>query len=194
MAENYYAQRGHCRHKPEGTVLLELRRADSSVAPGTVLDYSAAGLGIHLGSFLVEVGELVDLRLEKEGVTWNGRGYVRHCIDGRVGIEFDSPSLSILEMMGKGGCTDPAYLLEIAMRNARRRGKDVDALADDIGVPQATLHAIVSGQLTISRLSAESLRKLAHFAGVTVVEAYLAAGLLNPQDIQDARDIVALLA
>jgi len=194
MVENHYAQRGHCRHKAGGDVSVEVARPDHSVYRGMVMDYSSAGLVVEISGGKVKGGDPVDITVHKDDKTWNGHGQVRHCMDGRVGIEFDVPSTSILEMMGKGGCTDSAYLMEIAMRNARRKGRDVDALADDIGVSQATLHAIISGLLPVSRLSAENLRQLAKVAGVTVIEAYLAGELLEPEDIEEAKDIVALLA
>lgn len=181
-----HSQRTHCRREMTGALQVELTLSGTSFCRGTVVDFTPNGIGVSTELRQVEIGHPVEIAVENKGARQVIHGYLRHYTKGRAGIEFDAPAQEVIEQIGGMVFTDATSLIDLAIRRADKKGLSLDALADEVQVSRVMLGALARGESGISRLTPDNLRRLAAIAGVSVIEAYLAAGLLLPQDVWTA--------
>lgn len=178
-----HTQRAHCRREMAGAMQVEMILSGNPSFHVNVVDFTPEGMGVSIDRCPTDIGNRVEIAVENEGRRQVVRGWLRHYTKGRAGIEFDDPVPEVMELIGSKIFTDAASLIDLAVRHAAKNGMDVDVLADEVQVSRSMMNALACGETDITRLTPESLRRLAKIAGVTTIEAYLAAGLLTPQDV-----------
>ena len=178
-----HAQRAHRRLEITGALQVEMIPSGHPSFRGNVIDFTPEGMGVSTDRCPTAIGDQVEIAVQNKGARQVVRGRLRHYTKGRAGIEFEAPAPEVMELIGNDVFADAAYLIDLAIRRAAKKGMDVDALADEVLISRVMLNALARGESDITRLTPENLRRLAKIAGLTTIEAYLAAGLLTPQDV-----------